>query len=235
MTSTITLYVDYRSPFSYLIKEEAYALARDFDVTLLWQPFTVDLQGAYGGEVEERTDRDWRKVRYSYMDARRLGARRNLIIRGTRKIYDPTIAHIGMLLASQTDGSVFRRYHDALCGRFWRGDLDIEDREAIRSLLLEAGAEGPVFDELVESGEGVRQCRAIAAEAEERGVFGVPTFVLAQTGELFWGTDRVWLLRERLSKYAHRPDNSFARHQGSASLVSLIASETDPAQERAAR
>ena len=30
-----------------------------------------------------------------------MGARRNLIIRGTRKIYDPTIAHVGMLLASR--------------------------------------------------------------------------------------------------------------------------------------
>jgi 2-hydroxychromene-2-carboxylate isomerase len=49
------------------------------------------------------------------------------------------------------------------------------------------------------SGEGAAQCRAIAAEAEERGVFGVPTFLLHETGELFWGTDRVWLLRERLS------------------------------------
>jgi hypothetical protein len=28
MTSTVTLYVDYRSPFSYLVKDEAYALAR---------------------------------------------------------------------------------------------------------------------------------------------------------------------------------------------------------------
>ena len=36
------------------------------------------------------------------------------------------------------------------------------------------------------------------AEAEERGVFGVPTFVLDESGELFRGTDRVWLLRERL-------------------------------------
>jgi hypothetical protein len=26
-----------------------------------------------------------------------------------------------------------------------------------------------------------------------------PTFVLHETGELFWDTDRVWLLRERLS------------------------------------
>ena len=72
MTATLTLYVDYRSPFSYLIKDEAYALARDFAVTVVWRPFAIDLQGAYGGEVEQRTERDWRKVRYSYMDARRL-------------------------------------------------------------------------------------------------------------------------------------------------------------------
>ncbi|WP_262049143.1 DsbA family protein [Bradyrhizobium sp. Bra78] len=205
MSTKVTLYVDYRSPFSYLVKEEAYALARDFDVTLLWQPFTIDLQGAYGGEVEERTDRDWRKVRYAYMDARRLAARRNWIIRGTTKIFDPTLAHTGMLLASQTDESVFRCYHDTLCERFWRRDLDIEDTGAIRSLLIEAGAEGRAFDELILSGEGVRRCRTIATEAEERGVFGVPTFVLQETGELFWGSDRVWLLRERLSGTGSQP------------------------------
>jgi 2-hydroxychromene-2-carboxylate isomerase len=201
MPSTVILYIDYRSPFSYLVKDEAYALARDFDVALLWQPFTIDLQGAYGGEVEERSDRDWRKIRYSYMDARRLAARRDLIIRGTRKIYDPTVAHVAMLLAWRTRDSVFRRYHDTLCERFWRGDLDIEDAGAIRALLVKAGAEGRAFDELIASGEGASQCRAIASEAEERGVFGVPTFLLHETGELFWGTDRVWLLRERLSSY----------------------------------
>lgn len=199
MSSTVTLYIDYRSPFSYLVKEEAYALAHDFNVTLRWQPFTIDLQGAYGGEVEQRTDRDWHKVRYAYMDARRLASRRNLIIRGTPKIFDPTLAHTGMLLASQTRDSVFRCYHDTLCERFWRRDLDIEDAGAIRTLLVEAGAEGHAFDELITSGEGMRRCRAIAAAAEARGVFGVPTFVLDETGELFWGTDRVWLLRERLS------------------------------------
>jgi 2-hydroxychromene-2-carboxylate isomerase len=213
MTSTITLYIDYRSPFSYLVKEEAYALARDFNAALLWQPFAIDLEGAYGGEVEERSDRDWRKVRYSYMDARRLGARRDLIIRGTPKIYDPTAAHIGMLLALRTRDSVFRHYHDAVCERFWRGDFDIEDVRAVRDLLVEAGAEGRAFDELIASGEGVCQCQAIAAEAERRGVFGVPTFILQQTGEIFWGTDRVWLLRERLSETLRNAARSVTARQ----------------------
>jgi 2-hydroxychromene-2-carboxylate isomerase len=199
MTSTVTLYVDYRSPFSYLVKDEAYALARDFAVTLVWRPYAIDLEGAYGGTVEERTERDWRKVRYSYMDARRLANRRGLIVRGTRKIFDPTIAHVAMLQATQTGDAVFRRYHDAVCERFWQRDLDIEDAAAIRALLIEAGADGGAFDALIDSGEGARQCRAIVAQAEERGVFGVPTFVLDESGELFWGTDRIWMLRERLA------------------------------------
>ena len=199
MTATLTLYVDYRSPFSYLIKDEAYALARDFAVALVWRPFAINLQGAYGGEVEQRTERDWRKVRYSYMDARRLANRRGLTVRGTRKIYDPTVSHIGMLVATTAGDLVFRRFHDAVCERFWRHDLDIEDAAAIRAVLVEAGADGSSFDALIASGEGARQCRAITAEAEERGVFGVPTFVLDESGELFWGTDRIWMLRERLA------------------------------------
>lgn len=213
MTSTVTLYVDYRSPFSYLVKDEAYALERDLAVKLVWRPFTTNFEGAYGGAVEERSERDWRKVRYLYMDARRLAARRGLVVRGTPKIYDPMIAHVGMLLAAQIGHPMFRRYQDAVCERFWRRDLDIEDEAAIRALLVEAGVDGCSFDELIASGEGARQCRAIVAEAEERGVFGVPTFVLDESGELFWGTDRVWLLRERLAEKLQQTKTP-ASHKG---------------------
>lgn len=123
-----------------------------------------------------------------------------MIVRGPQKIYDPIIAHVGMLLATQTGDAVFRRYHDAVCERFWRRELDIEDATAIRDVLVETGADGHSFDDLIASGDGERQCRAIVAEAEQRGVFGVPTFVLDESGELFWGTDRIWLLRERLAE-----------------------------------
>lgn len=203
MTSTVTLYVDYRSPFSYLVKDDAWALVRDFGVNLVWRPCVVDLQGAYGGEVAERAERHWRKVRYLYMDARRLANRRGLTVRGTRKIYDPTISHVGMLLALAAGDAAFRRYHDTVCDRFWKHDLDIEDAASIRAVLVEAGVDGKAFDTSLASGDGARQCREIVKEAEARGVFGVPTFVLEETGELFWGTDRVWMLREQLE--ARRP------------------------------
>jgi 2-hydroxychromene-2-carboxylate isomerase len=219
MTSTVTVYVDYRSPFSYLVTDEAYALARDLAAKLVWRPFRIDLEGAYGGVVEGRTERDWRKVRYLYMDARRLANRRGLIVRGPLKIFDPTVAHVGMLLAAQTNDYVFRRYHDAVCERFWRRDLDIEDAAAIRAVLVETGGDGGTFDDLIASGEGARQCRAIVAEAEERGVFGVPTFVLDESGELFWGTDRIWMLRERLAGRPQQTKTSASHKEEHHGLV----------------
>ena len=131
------------------------------------------------------------------MDARRLAQKRGLIIRGTVKIFDPTHAHVAMLLAAEAGEATFRRFYDAASERFWRRELDIEDAAAVRALLVDAGTDGAAFDRLMKSGEGAARCRATIAEGEARGVFGVPTFVLDATGELFWGNDRLWLLRER--------------------------------------
>jgi 2-hydroxychromene-2-carboxylate isomerase len=196
--ASLTLYVDFRSPYSFLAKDEAFALARDFAVDIAWRPFRIDIEAAYGGTVEQRSERDWRKVRYLYMDARRLAQKRGLIVRGTVKIFDPTHAHVAMLLAAEAGAATFRRFYDTASERFWRRELDIEDAAAVRALLVDAGADGAAFDRLIESGEGAARCRAIIAEGEARGVFGVPTFVLDATGELFWGNDRLSLLRERL-------------------------------------
>lgn len=212
MTLPVTLYVDYRSPFSYLVTEDARRLEETYDIRLQWLPFRIDLEGAYGGRVEQRTDRDWRKVRYLYMDARRIANRRGLIVLGRQEIYDPTIAHIGMLLALDTSPDVFQRYHDEVCGRFWRRELDIEDASRVCAVAVEAGVDGAAFDHALGSGGGAARCRSIVDAAESRGVFGVPTFVVEDTGELFWGTDRAWLLEERLRELdLHRPHGGSMR------------------------
>ena len=49
--ASLTLYVDSRSPYSFLAKDEAFALARDFAVDIVWRPFRIDIEAAYGGTV----------------------------------------------------------------------------------------------------------------------------------------------------------------------------------------
>lgn len=189
----ITLYIDYKSPYAFLAKDPAYALERDFGARLSWLPYTLDIP-SYLGSVAARSEQQWRKVRYAYMDARRFANARGLTLRGPKQIHDTTAANIGLLYAERH--GVFRVYNDMVFERFWRRELeDIEEVAVVAALLAEAGAGGAGFERYLED-EGRAEHDRIMAAAHELGIFGVPTFVLE--GELFWGNDRVAALRERL-------------------------------------
>ena len=91
---------------------------------------------------------------------------------------------------------MFRAYNDRAFDLFWRRAIDPENVEAVEALLIEAGAPRGFADFL--EAEGGAEHDRLRAEAEASGVFGVPTFVF--DGELFWGGDRIALLRERLDE-----------------------------------
>jgi 2-hydroxychromene-2-carboxylate isomerase len=193
MPTEIALYTDYKSPYAYLAKAGAYRLEDDFDVVVRWLPYTLDIP-SYLGSVEDRNAHQWRRVRYSYMDARRLANKQGLTVRGPQKVFDSRPASIGLLYAQ--DQGVFRAYNDLVFERFWKRELDVADVAALAAVLREAGADAGDFPRFVAEEGGARHDR-IRAEAEAAGVFGVPMFVL--DGELFWGGDRIDLLRERLA------------------------------------
>lgn len=191
-TKDVVLYTDYKSPYAYLANEAAYALEQDFNVRLDWRPYTLNIP-SYLGAVDSRDPHQWRRVRYSYMDCRRMANERGLTVAGPKKIFDSSLAHIGMLYAQRAE--VFRAYNDTVFERFWRRELDIEDLEVITSVLNEVGADTGEFKDFV-AGEGRLEHDRIRSEAEENGVFGVPMFVVDR--ELFWGGDRIPILRRRL-------------------------------------
>jgi 2-hydroxychromene-2-carboxylate isomerase len=191
---SITLYTDYKSPYAYIAKAGACALEQDFDVLLDWLPYTLDIP-SYLGSVEGRDPHQWRRVRYSYMDARRYANRQGLVLYGTKKIFDTRLAGIGLLFA-KAEG-VFRAYNDITFDRFWKRELEIEEFDVVRGVLDEAGADTAGFRAYVD-GEGGALHDRVRAEAEAAGVFGVPMFVI--DGELFWGGDRLPLIRQRLGE-----------------------------------
>jgi len=133
------------------------------------------------------------------MDCRRQARKRGLVILGTRKIWDSSIAAIGMLWAKRQGPAVFRAYHDRVFEHFWRRELDIEDASVIAAMLAEAGAATTGFDNYL-PGDGRREHDAIRAAAETAGVFGVPTLIV--DGELFWGREHLPDIREMLAPLA---------------------------------
>jgi 2-hydroxychromene-2-carboxylate isomerase len=202
---TVTVYIDYKSPYAYLAKDLAYELARDFPVRLDWQPYVLDIPSFLGsarldksGRVveENRNGHQWRRVRYSYLDCRRQARKRGLTIRGPQKIWNSQIALIGMLYAKRQGEAVLRRYHDLTFERFWKRELDIEDPAVVTAVLAEVGADASGFASYL-AGEGSAELQRRCREAEEKGVFGVPSFIV--DGELFWGREHLPDIRDMLA------------------------------------
>ena len=190
---TVIAYTDYKSPYAYLAKDPTYELADELGVTVDWRPFILDIPSAFGS-LDVRTEAQWRKVKYLYQDVRRFANKRGLRVLGPKKVFDSTIAAIGMLYAQRAD--CFRAYHDTVFERFFLRDLDIEQTALINEVLEHAGADTSGFDMFLQS-EGRAELDRIQNEALEQGVFGVPSFVVGD--ELFWGHDRVEWVRERLA------------------------------------
>jgi 2-hydroxychromene-2-carboxylate isomerase len=202
---TVKLYIDYKSPYAYLAKDLAYDLERDTGAQLDWLPYTLDIRAFLGSarinaagvvEEESRNAHQWRRVRYSYMDCRREANHRGLTIRGPKKIFDSSLANIGLLHAKRH--GAFRAYNDLLFERFWDRALDIENLDAIAAVLAQAGGCGSDFAAFA-ADQGRRELQDIQRQAEAAGVFGVPSFLL-DDGDLYWGREHLPRLRELLSR-----------------------------------
>ena len=195
-------YFDYKSPYAYLAQEETYGLGGELAVEIEWLPYTLDIPSYLGAAELDESGRDvvgarnahqWRRVRYSYMDCRREASRRGLIIRGPRRIFDSSVAHIGFLYAKRQ--GAFRPFHDIVYERFWKRELNIEDPGAIAAVLEEARLDAAGFMDYL-GGEGRAEHGRIQREAEAKGVFGVPSYIVGD--ELFWGAERIVRVRELL-------------------------------------
>jgi len=190
----VSVYTDYKSPYAYVSKNPTLALAIEYPVELVWMPYTLKIEG-YLGEVEQRSDHNWRKVRYGYMDARRYANKQGLVLMGPTRIFNGTLSSIGMLFAQQH--GFFSAYHDLTFESFWRRQLDIDSIEAMKDHIANLGGNPDAF-EAYARGDGLAEHNAIVEKAESLGIFGVQTCVL--DGELFWGGDRLALLRERIEQ-----------------------------------
>src|SRR6516165_12340210 len=212
----LIIYIDFKSPYAYLAKDRSWTLADELELDIDWRPFTLDIPSYLGSArldkenrvVEsQRTETQWRAVKAAYGDVRRYGSLRKLVVRGTTKIWDSSLAAIGMLWAKRHGSLVLRAYMGVTYERFWKRDLDIEDVSVIEGVLRETGANTEKFREYA-SGEGRELHDYIQRAAFDAGIFGVPTFII--DGEMFFGREHLprikWIL---LGRHGSPPDVAY--------------------------
>jgi 2-hydroxychromene-2-carboxylate isomerase len=188
---TVKFYYDYKSPFTWLAFEPALELERTHRVRIAFTPHGFDFR-AFGGDLPQRTERDWFKVRYLYEDARRFARDRGIIIRGPQKLFDSRLALTSGIFAERERR--FREYSRLVFARFFARELDLESLTALAAVISEVGLDAAAFRRFVE-GEGPAALAEALAQGERDHVFGVPMLIVA--GEPFWGNDRIpWIVKK---------------------------------------
>ena len=201
----LEVYIDFKSPYAFIAKDPTYALEQKFKIEIDWYPLTLNIGSYLGtartdasGKVIEsnRSARQWMAVKYAYMDARRYANLRSLTLRGTQKIWDSSLAAIGILWAKQQGHDVLKTYIDITFDRFWKRELDIEDESIVTNLLREAGADTTGFTEYLHT-SGREYHDQLQDEILDRGYFGVPTYVI--DGEIYFGREHLPRVRWHLA------------------------------------
>jgi len=200
-------YVDFKSPYAFVAVQPTYELADAVGISIDWRPLTLDIP-SFGGSARldrddrvvesQRSETQWTGIKYAYNDARRYARLRGWTLRGTTKIWDSTLAGMGMLWAKAQGDSLLRRYIETTFERFWKRELDVEDVTVIESVLREVGADVGGFRA---STEGESRARYLAEQLElfDEEIFGVPGYIV--DGEYYWGREHLprirWILEGR--------------------------------------
>jgi 2-hydroxychromene-2-carboxylate isomerase len=202
--NTLTVFIDFKSPYAYLAIEPTRRLAQELQIGIDWLPFVLDIPSYLGsasldgsGEVaqQSRSADQWSKVKYAYYDCRRYANLRGVTIRGTVKIWDTNLAAIGMLWAKQQGEEILQRYIDGIYVPFWKRELDPEDFSVIEQVLAAAGACTRGF-RAYSLEAGARENERIQNDAFDRGIFGVPTYVLGD--QIYFGREHLPRIRWQL-------------------------------------
>lgn len=182
-------YLDFISPYAYLGWPQARALAGRCGVELRPVPVLfaamLDAHGHKGpAEIEP-------KRLYTFKHVTRLAHDLGVPLRPPpAHPFNPLLAlRVASLPRLSADERL--RVIDALYELVWARGIGVTDPAAVARELEAAGLPGPAMVAEASTPAVKDRVRSQTEDALARGVFGVPTFEVERTGELFWGQDSI--------------------------------------------
>lgn len=201
LMNVVDFYYSMGSRYSYLAATQMEALARDTGCNVNWVPLNSGALGwrkkgnPFAGEpVSGQYDWDYRE-----RDAKRWAAHYGVPFiepRG-RVQFDIDLLARAVTAAKQL-GKVIPYSHALFAAMFADPDITQIDRAECARRAMSCSMEKDEFLSTLDDPATAAEQAAGLAAADEVGVFGVPTFIAG--GELFWGNDRLVLLRDWLRK-----------------------------------
>lgn len=190
---TIDFYLDFISPFAYLASFRLPGIARQFGARIAYHAIDLTAAKRAAGNTGPANREIPPKIRYLMADLRRWAKRYGVPLVPPSG-FDSATANRGLLWArgKGREEAYVRAVYDAIWGR----GANPADLRVLRSAVEAAGLPGDEFEKAVDSGELKAAYEEVNRQAQARGVFGVPIYIVDD--EMFWGNDRLDFLEEYL-------------------------------------
>ena len=202
--NSIDFYVDIKSPYAYLALDPAIEMFDQLGLHCNLLPFTLNIADYLGsatvnneGKIisSNRTAHQWRRVKYSYMDCRRMANLQGKTILGTQKIWDSSLFSMAHLWVKEKSEQTLLPFLRESFQLFWKRELDIENEQVILNLIDKFQLDSADF---IFWNTNTKNCvNSLMDTALSRGIFGVPTFVFEE--EIFWGSEKLTLIRAKVT------------------------------------
>jgi len=178
----VELYFDYASPWAYLANE---LVSRELPgVAIDYRPIYLRGLETFSKGLPYSSA----KLGYLMRDLARCAEHERVKLTPPASFPIDGLHALRGALVAQERGA-FERYHGATFRAAWAEARDITKKETVASLLAEAlGTTEAEALEAMAAPSIKDRLRDATSEAQNRGVFGVPTFFVGD--EMFWGHDR---------------------------------------------
>jgi len=200
MARRVDVYFDCSSPWTYLAFHAVQPLAREAGAEIAWKPILVGgVFNAVNQTVyESRAKPNPRKQSYMLKDLADWARLYGLRIAFPPKVFPVNSVKCmrGAFAALDVDRLV--PYATAAFEAYWGDDRDLSRDEVLSDIAERAGLDRQQFFAAIETDDCKRRLRANTDELIARGGFGSPTMFV--DGSMFFGTDRLPLVRAALEK-----------------------------------
>lgn len=184
------------SPWTYLAGPRFAEIAARQGATVTWKP--LDLFALFDRTGGTRpAARHPNRMEYRAQELARWQARLGMALKQPT-VYppNPAPASYAIIAAQKAGGGDLPGLVQGILAASWAEDRNIAEEEVIRDKLSANG-----FDpNLATTGlfDGAMTYEKNLEEAVERGVFGAPFWIVQETGQRFWGQDRLDFLNDHL-------------------------------------
>jgi 2-hydroxychromene-2-carboxylate isomerase len=188
----LEFWFDFASPYSYLSAARVDDLCAAAGIETVWRPFLLGPIFQSQGWTTSPFNLYPAKGRYMVRDIARLASDRGLPFAMPEifPAHSVLAARLALACDMLVDNRMCARVSRAVFEAQFTGGRDISKQTVLSDVVRSCDLDPDAINAAIDSAEAKDLLRRQTALAQERGIFGAPTFI-APDGELFWGDDRL--------------------------------------------